>query len=47
MSGPNRAPEMNPDLTPDEVEALIERMDAEWYERAEVQRLDAELREAA
>lgn len=44
----NRAPEMNPDLTPEEVAALAERMNLEWYERAGVTPLDEEdLREAA
>lgn len=47
MSRRNRAPEMNPDLTPEEVAAEIERLNDEWRKRAEGERADREHREAA
>lgn len=44
----NRAGEMNPDLTPDELEAMADRLNREWYERTGLPRMDDEdLREAA
>jgi len=39
---------MNPDIAPEEVDALVEQLNREWYERAGAPRLDdVEVRESA